>query len=85
MDGTIPQAYQQTLKTKQGDCKAKSLLLYKILQHLEIQAEIILVNYTLDNAMDMSIPSPFIFNHAILRIIYNDKEYFIDPTIKNES
>ncbi|PWS22591.1 hypothetical protein DKP78_17590, partial [Enterococcus faecium] len=48
MDGHEPQAAEVTYKTKQGDCKAKTVLLKVILDYLDVNSELILVNYGSD-------------------------------------
>ncbi|MBL1229498.1 transglutaminase family protein [Enterococcus sp. BWB1-3] len=84
MDGHEPQAADSTFKTKQGDCKAKTVLLKVLLDYLGIHSEIVLVNYERDIFLPVYTPSPFIFNHAILKIYYEDKIYFVDATVEND-
>ncbi|MBS9349561.1 transglutaminase family protein [Listeria welshimeri] len=84
MDGHEPQAAEVTYKTKQGDCKAKTVLLKVILADLGVDSEIILVNYGSDIFLPVYTPSPFNFNHAILKITHNNKVYFIDATMSND-
>ncbi|MGV3772500.1 MAG: DUF3857 domain-containing protein [Verrucomicrobiales bacterium] len=80
MHGHLPQAALKTLDFRSGDCKAKSVVLVNLLRCIGLQAEIILVNYNLDSFIPGSLPSPFVFNHAIVRLEHNGIEYFIDPT-----
>lgn len=84
MDGHEPQAAEITFKTKQGDCKAKTVLLKVILDYLGVDSEIVLVNYASDIFLPIYTPSPFNFNHAILKIYEDDQIYFIDATISND-
>lgn len=82
MWGYIPQAANITLKVKTGDCKAKSLLLQKLLSYIGVKSNLILVNY--DNLyLDNDLPSPFTFNHMILEVCYGDIVKFVDPTLYN--
>lgn len=84
MDGHEPQSVEVTYKTKQGDCKAKTVLLKVILDYLGVDSELILVNYSSDVFLSVYTPSPFNFNHAILKITHNNQVYFIDATMSND-
>ncbi|EAE4634579.1 transglutaminase family protein [Listeria monocytogenes] len=84
MDGHEPQAAEVTYKTKQGDCKAKTVLLKVILDYLGVNSELILVNYGSDVFLPVYTPSPFNFNHAILKITHNNQVYFIDATMSSD-
>jgi hypothetical protein len=81
----IPQSVQQVFETNSGDCKAKSLLLVKLLDSIRVEAKIVLINYSFDRYIQEMLPSPFAFNHAIVEIERNGKHYFIDPTWSNRS
>lgn len=83
MHGHIPQDISDTVNKQSGDCKAKSLLLAKLLHTLGVDASLILVNY--DSLFYVSIdkPSPFAFNHMIVKIQFEGKNYYVDPTWKN--
>lgn len=82
MGGFVPQSVEFTLKSKTGDCKAKSLLLQQLLKHIGVKSNLILVNY--DNCyIDQELPSPFVFNHIILEVYHNDIVKFVDPTYSN--
>jgi hypothetical protein len=83
MHAFIPQSAQDVMSKKSGDCKAKSLLLIRLLESLGISAEFILVNYAFDLYIAESLPSPFVFNHAIVKITRHDRVFFVDPTIPN--
>lgn len=83
MHDHIPQSPKITFENKQWDCKAKSALLKIILDYLEIPSDIILVNFQADVYMKHYLPSLLSFNHAIVKISYENKEYFIDPTIRD--
>jgi hypothetical protein len=80
MHGHFPQDPETTLERRAGDCKAKSLLLIDLLATLGIDADFILVNTESDNLLKRTTPTPFVFNHAIVRIKKDEKEYFVDPT-----
>ncbi|WP_270995994.1 transglutaminase family protein [Listeria seeligeri] len=84
MDGHEPQPAEVTYNTKQGDCKAKTLLLKVLLDYLGVDSEFILVSYDRDIFLPIYAPSPFNFNHAILKINYENQIYFVDATINND-
>ena len=48
MDGHEPQEPQITYESKQGDCKAKTVLLKSLLDYLDIASTCVLVNYEAD-------------------------------------
>ena len=75
----IPEYPSKTLEQRSGDCKAKSALLVNMLRTIGVEADTILVNYDYDYLMSESLPSPFVFNHCIVKIKHNDKDYFVDP------
>ncbi len=83
MDGHLPQDPIITYNNRVGDCKAKSLLLNLILREIEVDSNIILVNYNLDPMLGSQLPSPLSFSHVLLKINRNQKIYFIDPTSNN--
>jgi transglutaminase-like putative cysteine protease len=64
-----------------GDCKDKSLLLSTILNALGIEARPALVNTDARHTLDEWQPSPYDFDHCIVRARLGDKTYWIDPTI----
>ncbi|WP_258319303.1 DUF3857 domain-containing protein, partial [Listeria monocytogenes] len=84
MDGHEPQAAEVTYTTKQGDCKAKTVLLKVILDYLGVDSNLILVNYDSDIFLSVYTPSPFNFNHAILKITHEGQVYFVDATMSND-
>lgn len=80
MHGHIPQAVEKTLEMQAGDCKAKSLLLIKLLEQLDVSSSLTLINYDILYYIPLELPSPFIFTHAIVKIYFADKEYYVDAT-----
>ncbi|HZS05954.1 MAG TPA: DUF3857 domain-containing protein [Blastocatellia bacterium] len=63
-----------------GDCKDKSLLLSSILKGLEIEAAPALVNTSARETIDRWQPSPFSFDHVIVRVKLDGKVYWVDAT-----
>lgn len=79
--GYKPHSPQQVMQKRFGDCKDKSLLLCVILKYLGIKASPALVNtYLLDHIKDR-IPTPFAFNHCVVRMTLDGEHYWFDPTI----
>jgi len=63
-----------------GDCKDKALLLVTLLRRLGFEAEPVLISTTAPKGQNRYLPSPVIFNHAIVRTVVNGKAYFLDAT-----
>lgn len=84
MNGHKPQEPAITYENKQGDCKAKSVLLKVILDYLGVDASIVLVNFHTDFYIKYYLPSLLTFNHAIVKINHKGEEYFVDATIRDE-
>jgi hypothetical protein len=84
MNGHRPQEPAKTYETKQGDCKAKSVLLKVILDFIGVDSSIVLVNFHTDFYIKYYLPSLLTFNHAILKINDKGEEYFIDATVRDE-
>ncbi len=84
MNGHKPQAPSVTYENKQGDCKAKSVLLKVILDYIGVDASVVLVNFNTDYYIKYYLPSLLSFNHVVVKVNYKDQEYFIDATIRDE-
>ena len=84
MNGHRPQDAKTTFENKQGDCKAKSLLLKVILDEINVDSDIVLVNYRSDVFVNDYLPSLFSFNHVILKVNHLDEEYFVDATLRDD-
>jgi tetratricopeptide (TPR) repeat protein len=63
-----------------GDCKDKTLLAVTMLRELGIDAEPVLVATYTTKGLATMLPSPTLFDHAIVRVTVNGKRYFLDPT-----
>ena len=78
--GYLPRDPSTVWARRYGDCKDKALLLVSILDRMDIAADVVLVNlYDGDLLVDY-LPSPYIFDHAIVRVHGEDGPYFLDPT-----
>ena len=63
-----------------GDCKDKSLLLVTMLHALGIEADVALVHSANGRILDESLPTPYAFDHAIVRASIGPQVYWMDPT-----
>ncbi len=69
-----------TLQRRYGDCKDKSALLIQLLRGMGIQAQPVLVSARELRGAARGLPSPYAFDHAIVRAEVSGKAYFLDPT-----
>ncbi|WP_343613632.1 hypothetical protein [Flavobacterium sp.] len=84
MNGHKPQEPSVTYENKQGDCKAKSVLLKVVLDYINIDSSVVLVNFNTDHYIAHYLRSLLTFNHVILKINYKGETYFIDATSRDE-
>jgi hypothetical protein len=75
-----PHAPAQVLDQRFGDCKDKALLLALMLNRLGLAAEPALVDTDARRELDQWLPSPFAFDHAIVRATVDGRELWIDGT-----
>ena len=68
------------LARRYGDCKDKSLLLVTLLRQLGFDASPVLLSVSSRTGLDKVLPSPQVFDHAIVRVVVDGKAYFLDPT-----
>lgn len=71
---------ETVLERRFGDCKDKSLLLAILLQRLGIDARPALVHSEHGLMLPQSLPAPFVFNHAIVRVRLGADVYWLDGT-----
>ena len=75
----------ETLDTRWGDCKDKTLLLVSLLRELGVQAYPALVNSRFGSRLEEKLPSPFLFDHVIAQVIDSDgKTHWVDGTISDQ-
>lgn len=67
-------------KRRFGDCKDMSLLLHTLLKKMGVTSHPALVSTRYRGTISKLMPSPNAFNHVILRINIDGKEFWIDPT-----
>jgi hypothetical protein len=63
-----------------GDCKDKSLLLATILRELGVEAQPALVSTWFGRTLGESLPTPYVFDHAIVRMKIGTDVYWLDGT-----
>nr|WP_298928574.1 DUF3857 domain-containing protein [uncultured Erythrobacter sp.] len=76
----LPQDVATTWEKKYGDCKAKTVILLAILNHLGIESEAVLASISAGNAVPISLPVPGAFDHVLVRATIDGKEYYMDGT-----
>lgn len=76
-----PHPPDQVFAQRFGDCKDKSLLLVTMLRELNVESTEVLVNTEIGKSLNDRLPSPWNFNHCIVRMSYGDSIYWIDPTM----
>jgi hypothetical protein len=81
----IPRPPSTVMATKRGDCKEKSLLLIALLRNFGVEAYPILVNTSIGKILDITLPGPFNFDHCIVGVNFNGKQYFVDPVISDQT
>jgi transglutaminase-like putative cysteine protease len=77
--GFRPDAAQNVLKKKYGDCKGKANLLKEMLKLAGYDARLTWIG-TSDLPYDYSLPSLSVDNHMICTVILNGKRFFLDGT-----
>ncbi|MBV2130900.1 DUF3857 domain-containing transglutaminase family protein [Arsukibacterium indicum] len=75
-----PASAAKVLQQRYGDCKDKSVLLVSILRQLGHKALPVLVNTELKTTITERLPSAGVFDHAIVKLDFNGKSYWLDPT-----
>ena len=78
--GFVPNPPETPLERRCGDCKDKSLLLATLLHELGIQARVALVNSRRGRVLSSSLPTPYAFDHAIVRMQLDNQTYWLDGT-----
>lgn len=67
-----------------GDCKDKALLLVTMLREMDIEASPALVNTEDARAIAGWLPSPFTFDHVVVQVRLDGREYWLDPTMSHQ-
>jgi len=74
----------ETFQKRFGDCKGKVVLLRLLLQQMDIESYPALVNSSRHEAIADHLPSPFAFNHVILKLNLDGKTVWVDPTYSHQ-
>lgn len=79
--GYVPQKPSKTITTKLGDCKDVSTLFVALSQLAGLKANLVLVTTNDNGFTSMLLPSND-FNHCIVKVMIDNKEYFLELTDK---
>jgi transglutaminase-like putative cysteine protease len=71
---------ETVLERRFGDCKDKALLLATMLRALGIEADVALVNSNSGRILHETLPTPYAFDHAIVRAAIGPAVYWLDAT-----
>ena len=74
----------ETLSSRWGDCKDKTLLLVSLLRELGLGAYPALVNTSTQHRLEEKLPSPFLFDHVIAQVTDAGRTYWVDGTIADQ-
>jgi transglutaminase-like putative cysteine protease len=75
-----PSPATHTLQRRYGDCKDKSVLFISLMKLLGIEAYPALVNSSSTRQIGNRPPTVNAFDHVLVKIIYENKIYWLDPT-----
>ena len=79
-----PKPAEYCLTKRYGDCKDKSNLLVILLKKINVDACLMLVNTDYGIKINQLNPSLYHFNHVIVHITHEGKDYYFDATIKKQ-
>lgn len=80
LGGHIPADPAEVLRRRFGDCKDLTLLLCRLLGLLGVKARPLLVHSALGPRLPDMLPSPGLFNHAIVELTLDNEVRWIDAT-----
>lgn len=75
-----PRSPAEVVRQRYGDCKDKSLLLVTLLRAMGISADPALASLSRRRTMSDMLPSPDLFDHAVVQVRLGSAHYFVDPT-----
>ncbi|MGV3541068.1 MAG: DUF3857 domain-containing protein, partial [Rufibacter sp.] len=82
--GYQPQDPGVVFTRRYGDCKDKALLLCYMLEQMNISAFPVLVNTEVRQELAKELPSPYAFNHCVVKVQLLGKALFYDATISHQ-
>lgn len=77
--GYVPQKPSKTVSTKLGDCKDVSTLFVAMAEKAGLKANLVLVQTNDRGKESLKLPA-ISFNHCIVKVIIDNKEYFLELT-----
>jgi hypothetical protein len=80
-DSHRPTAPSEVLRQRFGDCKDKAVLLCALLAGDSVRAEPVLVDTYSGERLDPARPWPLAFDHVVVRVGLDGRDYFVDPTV----
>jgi hypothetical protein len=78
--GYVPAPVSETLRSRSGDCKAKTLLFLSLMDALGVEANAALVSTGLGETLPDWPASPITFDHVLTRVRLDGEDYWLDPT-----
>ena len=78
-----PHAPSLVLSRRFGDCKDKALLLVQLLERFGFDARVALVDSGGGRDLARMLPSPFVFDHAIVTVRDGENQAWIDATLSD--
>lgn len=82
--GYFARTPEEVIASGFGDCKDKSLLLRVILDRLGVKAAVALTDLDAGYGLSGELPTPWVFDHMILRATLDGKPVWMDPTGSHE-
>lgn len=79
--GYVPQKPSKTITTKLGDCKDVSTLFVALAEQAGLKANLVLVSTNDNGFSSMALPTND-FNHCIVKVMLDGKDYFLELTDK---
>lgn len=79
--GYKPDTPEEIINRRYGDCKDKAVLMIALLRELGVEAFPVLVHSKDGEALPDYLPSPDVFNHMIVKLPYQGKDYWVDGTM----
>jgi hypothetical protein len=81
INGFKPHDPRLVFQQRLGDCKDKTMLLHTLLRMIGIPSTPVFVHHVKGAVLPHLLPSPVVFDHVILRIDFEGKPVWVDPTI----
>jgi hypothetical protein len=78
IDGYEPHSAAETIHNGYGDCKDKTTLLRALLEAEGLHTSAVLISA--DRGLDIDLPSPWYFDHAIAVVYLGTEEIWMDPS-----